>query len=796
MKVDLSNKLVKISIVYFLVLILFIVPNQSSSAYPILSDTSRIASEFTRTVDQSLGLISEESNDHMVIDDGMSTAIPKKPSVEGLAETEGILLLHSDRDVVADVESMFVDQKILTRDIDITQYVPTLQELLDFPLVFIWTYEAVESPGNIGDALADYVDAGGSVIMAAYAHSDPGLDIEGRFFDDAYSPFRKYGSADKEREYNRTSTHPIFENVERFASSLNSEPVGLDNGATLVAANYDGVPFVALKDQVIAINAYPNPNYLAGDFSQLFANAVNYLLADKVLLLYADHPSTAQSMSDLITPFGFQVDILDVLSEIPKLVNISDYSVIITWTNEAASADNDAWGDLMANYVESNGSLILLPYTYVVSPYALGGRFASEGYSPFEYVESTDIEGTYSQDTKHPIFDNVVDYKTLNAQPTDITKGTFPIAYYEKGTIFAALRGSVLGINSYIPFNLEGNVDQLLANAIDFLLSGVLDDDLAPSITVPTSNSMEEGTIGNYLSWTLNDVHPYDYELRVDGVVKSSGIYADGDKISISTNGLSLGEHTYRMAAFDQVGNSDIKYLTFTVIDSVAPEITTPSDIEMELGDTSKNITWVLTDNHPADYLLTYNGTEMDGDPWTSEEIITILLHELGVGNHTFEINVSDTSGNFAADSVLVVVLPLITPTVNRPADIYMFEGHVGHVIRWYVEDNDPDVYSIELDGEALRNDSWVAISTIEVSLAGYTSGYYNFTLILYDYSGNMVSDTVMVQVYPSSTTTGGSTAPSGGGSSGMPSIPREFIAIGAITTIGIGIFSLLFRRR
>ncbi|MHA2402604.1 MAG: hypothetical protein ACXADH_06385 [Candidatus Kariarchaeaceae archaeon] len=790
MKVDLSNKSVKIYLVYFLALILFIVPNQTPSAYPYYTPQTEMVTD--RIDNLSLDGMSTTMTDQMIVDETNKGDIPSL-YVQPSSIFGDILLMHSDPGEVDAVESMLLaDHSITARQMDISQYVPELQELLDFPLIFVWTFETIESPVSIGNILADYIDAGGKIIMASYSFSDPDIDIEGRFIDEKYSPFVKNGSADIEREYDRSSTHEIFQNVARFATTIETNPVTLDETAKLVASYYDGVPFVAIKGQVIGMSAYPNPSYMDGDYSILIANMISYLLTPRVLLLYSDNPITAQNVSDLITPYGYKVDTMNVSTATPEMVNISNYKVIISWVYGLRPADNNAWGNLTADYIDGGGSLIMFPYSSFVDPYALGGRFREEGYSPFEYLESADVSTSYSGGSLHPVLNNVRGYDTAGVQPTDIVKTAFPLAYYDNGLIFVALKGSVVGINSYIPLYLQGDIDLLLVNAIDFLFSDVQYDILQPSITGPVNNSMEEGTIGNSLSWTLFDLNPFTYELRVDGVMKGSGSWNDGDTIAISTNGLSLGSHNYWLNTYDQVGNSASDTFDFFVVDTVAPEITNPSDIEIQFDDRSRNITWFLSDNHPTDFFVSRNDTELLTDTWISDQTVTVFLNDLELGTYIYLIKASDSSGNFVTDTVTVVVLPLIVPTLTSPEDMYIVEGD-GRSIIWFVEDDNPSTFILELDGQILTNSSWVALSSIVVNLREYTNGYYNFTLTLHDDSGHEVSDTVMLQVFPRNTAT--TTKPPSSSSPGI-NISTQFIAVGALIVGGIGFLSILFRRR
>lgn len=60
---------------------------------------------------------------------------------------------------------------------------PTLDELLAFDSIIIWTNVTPINPALLGDTLADYVDAGGGVVVAVFANSSTTTDrdISGRW---------------------------------------------------------------------------------------------------------------------------------------------------------------------------------------------------------------------------------------------------------------------------------------------------------------------------------------------------------------------------------------------------------------------------------------------------------------------------------------------------------------------------------------------------------------------------------------------------------------------------------------
>ncbi len=74
--------------------------------------------------------------------------------------------------------------------LDVRQLTPTLSQLLEYDVVFTWANYAYADKMGFGNVLADYVDAGGKVILGQWAYSgfSTGGEFWGRILDWAYCP--------------------------------------------------------------------------------------------------------------------------------------------------------------------------------------------------------------------------------------------------------------------------------------------------------------------------------------------------------------------------------------------------------------------------------------------------------------------------------------------------------------------------------------------------------------------------------------------------------------------------------
>jgi hypothetical protein len=161
--------------------------------------------------------------------------------------------------------------------------VPTPALLAAYDLV-------VDTPNNVypdkvayGNALADYLDAGGVLVQFAYDNweADPGEGAgpEGRFSSGGYAPFLiafnpnnalTLGSFD--------AASPLMQGVGPLTSNDNTEPE-LAPGATLVAKWDNDVNAIAYKGNVVSVSAYAGDEEIngTGAYGRLAVNAVRWL---------------------------------------------------------------------------------------------------------------------------------------------------------------------------------------------------------------------------------------------------------------------------------------------------------------------------------------------------------------------------------------------------------------------------------------------------------------------------------------------------------------------------------------
>ncbi len=156
---------------------------------------------------------------------------------------------------------------------------PSLGTLLGYDCVIIMNYQPFDDPEALGNALADYVDSGGGLIMMQSSFTTAiSLPVTGRLWYQGYCPFKR---SDYNYHYERhlgsyDPDHPIMAGVTSVYSNLQAHSA-LSSGATLVASWDDGWPFVATKGERVVGVTGTVANYYdhewSGDFPRLLHNA-------------------------------------------------------------------------------------------------------------------------------------------------------------------------------------------------------------------------------------------------------------------------------------------------------------------------------------------------------------------------------------------------------------------------------------------------------------------------------------------------------------------------------------------
>ena len=268
-------------------------------------------------------------------------------------------------------------------------------------------------------------------------------------------------------------------------------------------------------------------------------------------------------------------------------------------------------------------------------------------------------------------------------------------------------------------------------------------DTSAPIIDSPSDITFEGGTVGNNLTWVVSDYGiPNSYIIYLDGILSTTGAWTNGS-IIYNMDSIKSGVHNVTIIILDKLSNSATDTVIVTVTDTTPPSLNSPSDILMSESE-SKFILWQLSDSSSVTYNIYQNGTSITGGPWVSGPI-SISLSSLWQGNYNFTIYVVDSNGYFSVDTVFVSVVDNTNPNISSSGNFTIGEFD-SKTLRWSISDYHPATFELYQNGSLVDSGSWTN-GFFDVDLSAITLGLYNYTFIIWDQSGNNVSDTVWITV-------------------------------------------------
>ncbi len=211
----------------------------------------------------------------------------------------------------------------------------------------------------------------------------------------------------------------------------------------------------------------------------------------KVLIISDDaNQGALGGLDDLLNLYpDIEADVWYDVDGFPTLADLMPYQAVIVggryaFSNAGADWTAEALGNLMADYVDMGGGVIMIQNAWLIddvdgAQYALGGRFQAD-YSPVDYQYSSGETYTYADRALgvymggHPLMEDVGFIVDHMRAYTDLMPRPYAeqVAFYDDGELYVATNpGKVVLLNQVLTFenNWEGDVPTLLHNAIVYL---------------------------------------------------------------------------------------------------------------------------------------------------------------------------------------------------------------------------------------------------------------------------------------------------------------------------------------
>lgn len=434
---------------------------------------------------------------------------------------------------------------------DASTSTPTALDLVGFEAVLVWrgNGSTFADGAALGDALADYVDAGGGVVHGYYELD--GVDpLMGRWFTGGYSPVRATGQAPLP-PLNLTldpvwPTHPILQGVAIFDGgwrSVHADSVTVSLLANHVASWSNGDPLIAEWDvsagRVVALNFYPvSSNQNLGywqtwsDGWPLLGNALTWAAGPQpldVLVLAADTIGPNMEVAARLQGAGMTTQIHVSSSSTPSLPQLQAHDATLVW-GMLDHADPVALGDVLADYVDAGGTVVTAAHTGA-GPGEIRGRFRDWDYSPLS--GGVPASGTPSTlvavDPTHPILSGVSSFDGGSLSRRDagaaVEPGATRVADWADGEPLVAewwrSNGRVVALNFYPPSSDAGaglwvsstDGGALLVNALQFGHDTLVPDELRLATEVPAAESatritVDGGAFGDTITFAASTAGP------------------------------------------------------------------------------------------------------------------------------------------------------------------------------------------------------------------------------------------------------------------------------------------------
>jgi len=200
-----------------------------------------------------------------------------------------------------------------------------------------------------------------------------------------------------------------------------------------------------------------------------------------------------------------------------------------------------------------------------------------------------------------------------------------------------------------------------------FFYSYTVGDDIYPTLTItnPLNNTDQSGllTIQADVDDPGSGVEYVSFNPDGGGSIND---YTAPYSQNWNLDDESLGSHFVIVSVRDNAGHTVSKTHYFTVVDTTAPSLDNPIDVEFTIGATGQTIDWNPTDVRPASYEIFVDTVSTYTGLWNaSSEHLIINLDTLAVGSYNYTCVVSDEGGNSAIDTVIVTVNAETTTTTT-----------------------------------------------------------------------------------------------------------------------------------
>jgi hypothetical protein len=198
--------------------------------------------------------------------------------------------------------------------------------------------------------------------------------------------------------------------------------------------------------------------------------------AYRIVIVHANCEPPTQFQAQLaIFPDVSAVDILPACSTTPTLGELTPYDMVVSM-NEDGYADPVAYGNVLADYVDSGG--FVFQYAYDNEDGLLPeGRFDEGGYAPFIAGDNPNDPVTLGEfDASSPLMQGVTALTSTDNTEPALAPGATLVAKWSDGRNLIAYKGRVVSVSAYVGDEApwSGDYGRLTINGLRWLGRHVL----------------------------------------------------------------------------------------------------------------------------------------------------------------------------------------------------------------------------------------------------------------------------------------------------------------------------------
>jgi len=258
----------------------------------------------------------------------------------------------------------------------------------------------------------------------------------------------------------------------------------------------------------------------------------------------------------------------------------------------------------------------------------------------------------------------------------------------------------------------------------------------------PQDIIVEVGTIGNVILWNASARYPVSYEVYQNETLLMTK-YWNGSTIIVQIDDLELGVFNYTLIVFERFDHLVEDTVMVRVVDTTSPNISGLVAYEYEAGSQPHLIQFDVFDLYPNLYRILLNNTVIQSGLWNGSDI-EIDVGGRAPGTYNFTLVASDTSMNEGSHQILVTVVDTIAPELSDLVEMTFEAGSQTNILTWTATDLYPDHYDLYMNGSLHLSGFWDS-GVLQINFNIIDIGLYNLTLNIFDSSGNMAFDYVIV---------------------------------------------------